>query len=488
MYQNKEITMKRHLTRTILVIFLVFLLVTNINSNRSADKVFANPQSNTITEDPPAQTLYLPLVLKNYPLVTIFGVDGGALDKVQEAGLSWVRGAPVYWEQVEAEKGKYNWNDDGLKIYLADASRRNIHVLLIVQRAPTWARKYAKACGPIKSSELDSFANFMAEVVKRYSVPPYNVRYIHIWNEPDAPTGVDDSIGIGCWGEQSYPGDPYYGGEYFGEMLKRVYPKMKQANPSVQVLIGALLLDCDPRSWGDGYCSTIEKAKQWNFFEGILKSGAGNAFDILAFNGYAYYAQGKNAVWAERYYRREWAAKGGQVDGKLDYLREKMRDYGVSKPIMLTEAGMFFGGTGERDTTEEYEKIKADYLTYLYANSWAQGLRATIWYSMYYMTPKLLDANNNPKPAYNALKAMTGILAQADYKSREDSAGYTKFVYYLGNQEIWLLIPTGEVAGTDYSVAKPGNFVKLVDIYGNQMPDPGTEITFNRPIYVFRNR
>jgi len=480
--------MKRHLTRTILVIFLVFLLVTNINSNRSADKVFANPQSNTITEDPPAQTLYLPLVLKNYPLVTIFGVDGGALDKVQEAGLSWVRGAPVYWEQVEAEKGKYNWNDDGLKIYLADASRRNIHVLLIVQRAPTWARKYAKACGPIKSSELDSFANFMAEVVKRYSVPPYNVRYIHIWNEPDAPTGVDDSIGIGCWGEQSYPGDPYYGGEYFGEMLKRVYPKMKQANPSVQVLIGALLLDCDPRSWGDGYCSTIEKAKQWNFFEGILKSGAGNAFDILAFNGYAYYAQGKNAVWAERYYRREWAAKGGQVDGKLDYLREKMRDYGVSKPIMLTEAGMFFGGTGERDTTEEYEKIKADYLTYLYANSWAQGLRATIWYSMYYMTPKLLDANNNPKPAYNALKAMTGILAQADYKSREDSAGYTKFVYYLGNQEIWLLIPTGEVAGTDYSVAKPGNFVKLVDIYGNQMPDPGTEITFNRPIYVFRNR
>jgi len=483
--------MKRHLTRTILAIFLALLLVTNINSNRSAVMVFANPQSNTITADPPAQTLYLPLVLKNYPLVTIFGVDGGSLDKVQEAGLSWVRGAPVYWEQVEAEKGKYNWNDDGLKSYLADASRRNIQVLLIVQRAPTWARKYAKACGPIKSSELDSFANFMAEVVKRYSVPPYNVRYIHIWNEPDAPTGVDDSIGIGCWGEQSYPGDPYYGGEYFGEMLKRVYPKMKQANPSVQVLTGSLLLDCDPRGSGDGYCYDPEnpdKFKQWNFFEGILKSGAGNAFDIVAFNGYAYYAQGKNAVWAERNYRREWAAKGGQVDGKLDYLREKMRIYGVSKPIMLTEAGMFFEGTGERDTTEEYEKIKADYLTYLYANTWAQGLQATIWYSMYYMTPKLLDANNNPKPAYNALKAMTGILAQADYKSREDNPGYTKFVYHLGNQEIWLLIPTGEIAGTNYNVTTPSNFVKLVDIYGNQMPDPGSVITFNRPTYVFRNR
>ena len=445
-------------------------------------------------EDPTPQNLYLPLVLRKYPLVTIFGADaGGYLNKVQEAGLSWARGASVIWSDVENTKGVYNWSGyGGLDAFLIDASQRNIQVILVIQRAPSWARKYDKACGPIKSSELDSFANFVYEVVKRYSVPPYNVRYFQIWNEQDAPTWVSDSIGIGCWGEQTYSGDPYYGGEYFGEMLKKVYPKVKQANPGAQVVTGALLLDCDPRGVGLGYCPASNPndpyhRSKWNFTEGMIKNGA--AFDILAFNGYAYYELNKTGVWKEKT-RDKWSAHGGAVDGKLDYLRSLMNKYGINKPIMLTEAGIFYmNSLYDEPTTLAYEEEKANYLTYVYANTWAQGLQATIWYSLKHLSPKLLDANNNPKPAYNALKTMTGILAQADYQSREDhQAGYAKFVYHLGNQEIWLLIPTGENAGTDYTVAKPSNFVKLVDIYGSQLPDPGDTITFSRPTYVFRNR
>ncbi|MCS6907946.1 MAG: hypothetical protein RML93_08710 [Anaerolineales bacterium] len=454
--------------------------------------VFADSSAVPGSNGSPTQNLYLPLVMRNYPLVTVFGADARSdLDKVEEAGLSWARGAMILWEQVEATKGVYNWNDDGLKAFLAEAAQRNIQVILIVQRAPTWARKYTKACGPIKSSELDSFAKFVSEVVKRYSVPPYNVRYFQIWNEQDAPTGVPDDIGIGCWGEQSYAGDPYNGGEYFGEMLKKVYPKVKEVNPGAQVVAGALLLDCDPRGVGMGYCPDSDPnsdyhPSKWNFAEGMIRNGA--AFDILAFNGYAYYAPGKTGVWQERK-REKWAASGGAVDGKLNYLRSLLNKYGVNKPIMLTEAGIFYGSSlNDGPTTPEYEQEKADYLVYVFANTWAQGLQATIWYSLKHLSPKLLDASNNPRPAYNALKTMTGILAQADYKGREDQAGYAKFIYHLGNQEIWLLIPTGEIAGTNYNISKPSNFVKLVDIYGNQLPDPGSTITFNRPTYVFRNR
>ncbi len=484
--------MKKRWIAIMVGILVVSLFFSNIGGARFAKPAYANPQR-TISQEDSSTLLYLPLIMRNYPLVTIFGTEaGGLLDKVQEAGLSWARGASVLWEIVEPVKGVYNWSVySGLDSFLIDASQRNIQVILIVQRAPGWARKYDKACGPIKSSELDSFANFMFEVVKRYSVPPYNVRYFQVWNEQDAPTWVSDNLGIGCWGELSYPGDPYYGGEYFGEMLKRVYPKVKQANPAAQVVTGALLLDCDPRGVGNGFCPSSNPndpyhPSKWNFTEGMIKNGA--AFDILAFNGYAYYQEGKTGVWKERT-REKWSAYGGVVDGKLHYLRSLLNKYGVNKPIMLTEAGIFYvNSLYDEPTIPAYEEEKADYLAYVYANTWAHGLQATIWYSLKHLSPKLLDANNNPRPAYNALKTMTSILAQADYKSREDTAGYSKFIYHLGNQEIWLLIPTGELAGTNYNIAKPSNFVKLVDIYGNELPDPGDTITFSRPTYVFRNR
>lgn len=475
---------------TAMGIIVAILLLSILREWIFPKKVYANPEMLKSSDNPPTLNLYLPIVFRNYPLITLFGVDAGSnLSEVSEAGVSWVRGVSVLWMNVEATKGVYDWSSlAGMESFLVQASQQNIQVILIINRAPTWARKYDKACGPIKSSELDSFANFVHEVVKRYSVPPYNVRYFQIWNEQDAPTWVNDSLGIGCWGEQT---DPYYGGEYFGEMLKKVYPKVKQANPAAQVVTGALLLDCDPRGIGPGYCpdsnpNSAYHPSKWNFTEGMIKNGA--AFDILAFNGYAYYETNKTGVWKEKT-RDKWSARGGAVDGKLDYIRSLMSKYGVNKPIMLTEAGIFYiNSLYDEPTTPAYEEEKADYLTYVYANTWAQGLQATIWYSLKHLSPKLLDASNNPKPAYNALKTMTGILAQADYKSREDQVGFAKFVYHLGNQEVWLLIPTGEIAGTNYNISKPSNFVKLVDIYGNQLEDPGSTIVFSRPTYVFRNR
>ena len=84
---------------------------------------------------------------------------------------------------------------------------------------PAWAQKYpGVACGPISEDALDDFAEFMAALVSRYSQPPYNVRYWEIGNEPDIDRTLVDSQSIyGCWGEKD---DPYYGGKYYGEMLK----------------------------------------------------------------------------------------------------------------------------------------------------------------------------------------------------------------------------------------------------------------------------
>ena len=422
--------------------------------------------------------IYLPLVLKNYPLINIFGIAASSnLDLIQQSGGSWIRMTYyVNWSKVEQTEDKFDWSTmAGLENLLLQAAKERVQTVLVIQMSPEWARKYSNSpCGPIRSDKLNSFAKFAAEVVKQYSVPPYNIKYFQIWNEQDAPVSNSGS-GFGCWGEFS---DSYFGGEYYGQMLETVYPAMKAANPSIQVVTGAFLLDCDPRSWGDGYCATKDKAKQWNFFEGVVKR-AKNYFDVVSFNGYAYYQEGKNTVWAERFVRREWAAAGGQVDGKINYLLQKMSQYGINKPIMLAESAII-------DINSE--EAKSDYLVWTYANTWSKGLKATFWYSLEGWRGSQLIYNNTPLPAYYALQTMTGILGQSDFKSREDNLGYTKFVFTLGSQEIWLLIPTGEVAGTEYSISRPSNFIKLVNIYGVDQPDPGNPISFSRPVYVFRNK
>jgi hypothetical protein len=127
------------------------------------------------------------------------------------------------------------------------------------------------------------FAQFVAEAVERYSQPPYDVRYWEIWNEPDVGLGVIPAqSGFGCWGD---PDDPYFGGGYYAEMLKVVYPVIKQVNPEIIVLIGGLLLDCDPvdppeSPPGSGILKDCSSAK---FFQGILEEGGEIILMELAF-------------------------------------------------------------------------------------------------------------------------------------------------------------------------------------------------------------
>ena len=67
----------------------------------------------------------------------------------------------------------------------------------------------------------------MAEAVERYSAPPYNVIYWEVGNEPDIdPSLVDGDEIYGCWGDKT---DAYYGGGYYAEVLKQVYPAVKKA-------------------------------------------------------------------------------------------------------------------------------------------------------------------------------------------------------------------------------------------------------------------
>ena len=160
----------------------------------------------------------------------------------------------------------------------------------------------------------------MEEAVTRYSKPPYNVKYWELGNEPDVdPANMPPNAVYGCWGNIN---DPYYGGGYYAELLKAIYPRIKVADPDAQVLIGGLLLDCDPTNPPiDANTGLPRNCTPSRFLEGILLNGGGEFFDSVSFHAYDYYGSNlgeySNANW-----HSSWNTTGPVLTAKVNYLRK----------------------------------------------------------------------------------------------------------------------------------------------------------------------
>lgn len=462
--------------------WLLFLVMTLTLTTCSATLEQSNqPQS-------PTPTLYLPVVANRFPSLNIFGVDGSSsFTEMKSAGISWLRlNDQLWWSDIEPIKGNYDWSKaEQLESKIIEAHGNGLEVILLIQTSPKWAREYsAPPCGPIKDSELAAFASFVGDVVRRYSQPPYNVKYFQIWNEPDQVVKEGESgNNHGCWAEEVNG----YSGNRFGKMLTEVYPAIKNANPNAQLIIGSLMMTCDPRDPNpQDYCAEPSWSASAHFFEGVVQE-AKDSFDLVMFNSGPSYQKGVNPVWSEMDNWRWKRERGGLVNGKVEYLRSVMRSHGIEKPIIHSEAYLL----DRPDNQEDYnlfEEYKADYLVWVYANGWSKGLRAVTWYSIEgWKGSELLAPDGSETKAFQALKTMTGFLKYADLISREDNTGFTKFTFRNGNENIWLLIPTGQQYGTTYTIPAPPNLNRVVDLFGNEQTVSGSNISFTRPTYVFIN-
>jgi len=437
--------------------------------------------------------VYLPLVMTPW-LDSSFGVEANTLDDTaamwaQEADTAWVRINGLQWIGYQPNNSTEFRADPALEKELINASRIGAKAILIVHRTPLWAREYPDSvCGPIRSDKLGDFANFMQMVVQKYSQPPYNVMYYELWNEPDhflvrdnTDTTRDESnMPYGCWGDKTAE---FYGGGDYAEMLKVVTPAMKSVNPNVKIVLGGLLLDCDPAS---DSCGLKEMA---GYFEGILQGGGGDYFDVVNFHAYNYYATNISPIRRE-YEIPNWAERGGQVEGKVSFLQEVMSRYNISKSINLSEAGLICPSC--TDFPPEYELDKAEYVVWLYTRNWAKGLMATTWYTLDkggWRGTGMLDAQNNPLPAYYAFKTMTKTLYGTAF-SREitPTADVTAFEFIRGSKT-WVLF---SMDGTEKTVdtSRFGQVTEAFDMYG-KVCDGTTycninngQLTFTRPVYL----
>lgn len=437
-------------------------------------------------------TVYLPLVAKRFPPpLPVFGVEtnrgyvSATVTKAAEAKIWWVRYNGILWSEVEATQGTYNWSaladeEEELRTLTANG----LAPMVIIRGTPGWAQKWeGYPCGPIKEDMLDDFANFVEAVVNRYKGEPYNIRYWEIWNEPDAHNYIPPNSPYGCWGDTT---DSYYGGEYYAEMLKYVYPAIKRADPNAQVVLGGLLMWCDDEDPNPqpeiGDCPSAK------FLEGILRNGGGAYFDIMAYHAYPYWAPGAvNVDWDLN--QIHWDHRGGVLLGKLDFIRDKFAQYRVNKPIFMNEGGLMCYSDDNNNadcSSDNFRSAQANYAVRLFTRTWANGLLGSTWYTLNgpgWRQGGLLDGSQNPRPAYNALGFMAGLLKGAYYEhqlSGGDLEGYL-FRNETTRREYRVYWKND---GNSVSVNLPQG-AKVYDKVGNDITPPGGTVQVGfEPIFI----
>jgi hypothetical protein len=451
-------------------------------------------------EEQASSLLYLPMTFngKGIPQLkdTVFGLEmrqiSGRenLNAVTAADTAWVRRNGLVWSKVEAIEGTYRWDKvENLEQELINAHQNGLRAILVVRGTPGWAQRFRGiSCGPIRESKLGAFGEFLYQAVKRYSAPPYNVKYWQIWNEQDIDYNLvvegrlDSDSQYGCWGD---PEDPYAGGGDYADVLEVVYPKIKAADPEAQVVVGGMLLRCYP-----GFC----RANDVHYFEGILRHHGANDgdkyFDLAAFHAYEYYfglGRYGNAWW-----KTGWN-KTLTLVGKAEYLKNIMAQYNVEKPLMVTETALLCGSNGTEPIClhPDFEHTKAAYIAQSYAAALASGIKVNIWYSLTgnWRGNNLLDDNSNPLPSYYAYVNVVNSLGDVSFtRALDEYPDVSGFEFIAKNTVIWFAWSRemdGDRNILPVQMDLPATPLKIWDVYGQDVPVGGPSVTVTgMPLYI----
>ena len=423
-------------------------------------------------------TVYVPFIAA--PNFSIFGVMlhqpvlPEELKLVKSAGMGWSR-IGLDWNLIEPANGIFDWSQaSSVEQALVATSQAGMQPIMLLESTPAWALKPGFACGAVREDLFPEFVNFAKEAVKRYSASPYNVKYFEIYNEPDA-AGL-----LGCWGS---PNDPLYGGTYYGQFLQTVYPAIKSVNPKVQVLVGGLLLDCDPVNPPVNSNGQKKDCSSGRFFEGILSSGAGNSFDGVSFHSYDYY--GGLGLYSNFNWHSDRTLNGSSTLPKAAYLRSTMQKYAVPvKPLFNTEYALFCGAENKNECNSfqtDVETTKAYYIVQFIASAYADGYQAAVWYAiMGGRNNSLLNPDFTPLPAYNAYKFTNQKIANASYSQRVSDAVFLIHEFKKPNGKIWIVWTNDNLAHTLTLPALP-KAIYRIGADGNGITDPlTTSVTLDK--------
>ncbi len=455
-----------------------------------------------------SETVFLPLVVKNYPWLSSLGVEPNSsllpgstlLTRTIDSGSGWVRlNARISWRNLQPNEGDpIQW---GLLSKFENELRAlrsaGIKPIVIVDDHPYWATindvrqdGQPTSCGPLRTDKFSAFAEFVRSLVSRYKTSEFNVRDWELGNEPDVdPDLVPTNSVFGCWGDID---DPYYNGEHYGEMLKVVSPAIKAEDPGAQVWIGGLLLD-NPNT----PASKPGNGSPELFLQGILEAGAAPYFDIVPYHSYPPYLDER--IDYDNALAGPWKDLGGGIVGKASFLRQLMSPYGVDKPVFLNETGLMCPPTigGEQTTwcsppEDAFYQMQADHVVRSFVRGISANISGFIWYTIDgpgWRYTGLLDGSKNPLPGYTAFQQLntrlqyTKYSGPADYGASIEAYAFTKddkFVHVIwskADETHTIVIPSSKFVaaykrdGTPLTPAQDGSLqVGFEPIYVELLP------------------
>ena len=223
------------------------------------------------------------------------------LEMVREMGAPWIV-EYFPWAYYEPRPGHFEWGHPDLVI--EHANRQGLTVIARLGFVPEWARPAESTPLLLPEENYEDFGRYAAAFVERYAD---TVDYVIIWNEPNLSLE---------WGYR--PVDP----ESYAEMLRVVYPMIKEANPNVQVLGGALAPTLAPpgSEWGMDDLVYLQR---------MYDAGAADYFDILSVHAYGWHSDPDEPADPQviNFRRTELLYEIMQRNGDGD------------KPLMITEGG-----------------------------------------------------------------------------------------------------------------------------------------------------
>ncbi len=180
------------------------------------------------------------------------------LELVREMGAPWiVEFFP--WAYYQGSDGDIAWEHPDQVVNHAHA--QGLTVIARLGLTPDWARPPDTPLTYLDEEAYADFGAFAAAFAQRYQG---KVDYLVIGNEPNLSYE---------WGYRPTTAVDYV------NLLKVVYPQVKEANPDIQILAGALAPTLEPEGspWG---------LNDLHYLAGMYEAGAAPYFDGLAVHAY----------------------------------------------------------------------------------------------------------------------------------------------------------------------------------------------------------